>query len=146
MTKKRRKRSEEEVILFPSEAKIGEITDKKIVEEEVITEERIITGFDSPPHKVFPVEEVEPSISEPIESPPPPTTKKIRYLGVDILIMKGPVTRQRYRFTAKDRISEVAIEDYEGLLKRVRSARKCCGRKAGDPGRTVPSQPYFGPV
>jgi len=124
MTKKRRKKrtDEEEIVLITPEAEV----------------EEVVTGFDNPLMEIFPVKE--------IKSPPPPTMKEIKYLGVDILIMKGPVTGERYRFTAKDRISEVAIEDYEGLLKRVRPARKCCGRKAGDPGRTIPSQPYFGPV
>jgi len=124
MTKKRT--DEEEIVLIAPEVETEEII------EEVVTE------FDSPLVEIFPVKE--------IKSPPPPTMKKIKYLGVDIFIIRGPVTGQRYRFTARDRISEVAIEDYEGLLKRVRPARRCCGRKAGDPGRTVPSQPYFGPV
>jgi len=131
MTKKRRKRGtdEEEIVLITPKAEVEEIV------------EEVVAGFDSPLMEVFPIKE--------IESPPPPElpkTRKIEYLGVDILIIRGPITGQRYRFTAKDRISEVTIEDYEGLLKRVRPARKCCGRKAGDPGRTVPSQPYFGPV
>lgn len=83
---------------------------------------------------------------EPISPPPEPIelpeTKHIRYLGtVDRFIIKGPVTGKRYCFTAKDRTGTiVAIEDYEGLLQRVRPARKCCG------GRSIPEQPYFGPV
>jgi len=134
--KRRKKKNEEEIISLPPEAKVEETVEEETIEEE------IITGLDSPLHRVFPVEET-------IEIPPPPEppkTKKIKYLGVDILIMKGPVTGERYRFTAKDPISEVAIEDYEGLLKKVTRARRCCGRKPGDPGRMVPSQPFFGPV
>jgi len=71
-----------------------------------------------------------------------PATIGIRYLGTpDILKIKGPVTGYEYKFTARNRISIVAIEDYEELLKRVRPARKCCGGKV-----TIPAQPYFGPV
>ena len=84
---------------------------------------------------------------EAISSPIPqmstgPATIGIRYLGTpDILKIKGPITGYEYKFTAKNRVSIVAIEDYEGLLKRVRPARKCCGGKV-----TIPVQPYFGPV
>lgn len=86
-------------------------------------------------------------LEEIISSPVPqmstgPATIGIRYLGTpDILKIKGPVTGYEYKFTARNRISIVAIEDYEGLLKRVRPARKCCGGKV-----TIPVQPYFGPV
>lgn len=67
--------------------------------------------------------------------------KTIRYLGTpDILKIKGPNTGIEYTFTARERVSFVATEDYEGLLKRVRPARRCCG------GREIPAQPYFGPV
>jgi len=67
----------------------------------------------------------------------------IKYLGtVDVFIIKGPVTGQRYRFTAKNRTGTiVAIKDYKGLLQRARPARKCCGGRS-----SIPEMPYFGPV
>lgn len=93
------------------------------------------------------------SIEEPLEEEASPVEKivmlthevepykKIRYLGVsDIYKIKGPVTGIGYTFTTKERVSFVATEDYEALLQRVRSARRCCG------GKTIPAQPYFGPA
>ena len=132
--KRRKKESEEEVISIPPETEseeiIAEYQDYIKVAEEVLT-----TEFDSLPEKVLPKVIELPKIQE------------IKYLGVaEVFIIKGPITGERYRFTSKDRISMVAIEDYEGLLQRVRPARRCCGRRAGDPGRMVSSQPYFGPV
>ena len=67
--------------------------------------------------------------------------KGIRYLGVaGVFKIRGPVTGIQYTFTAQERVSFVATEDYEGLLQRVRPARRCCG------GKTIPEQPYFGPA
>lgn len=86
-------------------------------------------------------------LEEIISSPVPqmstgPATIGIRYLGTpDILKIEGPITGFGYTFTARNRVSIVAIEDYEELLKRVRPARKCCGGKV-----TIPAQPYFGPI
>ena len=129
--KRRKKKSEKEIIPLSPKAEIEEGVEEKIVEEEMIEEYKDyvrVFELESPP------------------SPELPKTKKIKYLGVDVLITRGPVTRQRYRFTAKNRISEVAIEDYEGLLGKASRAHRCCGRKEGDPGRTVSGQSYFGPV
>ena len=131
MGRKRKKKSEEKIIPLPPKTEIKDIVEEKIVEEEMIEEYKDyvhVLELGSPP------------------SPEPPKTKKIKYLGVDVLITRGPVTGQRYRFTAKNRISEVAIEDYEGLLGKASRAHRCCGRKEGDPGRTVSGQSYFGPV
>jgi len=126
MARKRRKKEiEKEITPLPPETKVEEIIEEYKDYMSILEHESI-------------------PLSEPIELP---KTRKIKYLGtVDVFIIKGPVTKQRYRFTTRDRISEVATEDYDGLLKRVRPARKCCGRKAGDPGRITPSQPYFGPA
>lgn len=67
--------------------------------------------------------------------------KEIRYVGVaGVFRIRGPVTGIAYTFRARDRVSFVAIEDYEALLQRVRPARKCCG------GKTIPTQAYFGPA
>lgn len=126
--KRKRKKSEKEVIPLSPKT---EIIEEEIVEEEMIEEYKDYVHVlepESPP------------------SPEPPKTRKIKYLGVDVLITRGPVTGQRYRFTAKSRISEVAIEDYDGLLGKASRAHRCCGRKEGDPGRTVSGQSYFGPV
>jgi hypothetical protein len=121
--KRRKKRTKEEVISPPPEMEI----------EEMIEEYKDYVSIIE--HEPVP-------LSEPIEpSPPSSKTRKIKYLGIpDVFIIKGPMTGQRYRFIAKDKVSTVAIEDYEGLLQRVRPARKCCG------GKTIPEQPYFGPI
>lgn len=67
--------------------------------------------------------------------------KRIKYLGVSgIFKIRGPVTGIAYTFTAQERVSFVATEDYEALLQRARPARKCCG------GKMIPAQSYFGPV
>lgn len=67
--------------------------------------------------------------------------KRIRYLGTpDIYKIRGPVTGVAYTFTAQERVSFVATEDYGALLQRVRPAHRCCG------GKTIPAQPYFGPA
>jgi len=136
------KSSLEEEILgeveIPLEEEIEEVVSEEEVEE-FSPEEEIEKLIEEYKDSIEIVEDVGPSI--------PAGMIPIRYLGVpDVFIIKGPVTGRRYRFTTKDRISNVATEDYGGLLQRVRSARKCCGRKAGDPGRTVPEQPYFGPA
>ena len=129
--KRKKKKSKKEIIPLPLKTEIKDIVEEKIVEEEMIGEYKDYVRVlepESPP------------------SPEPPKTKKIKYLGVDVLITRGPVTGQRYRFTAKNRISEVTIEDYDGLLGKASRAHRCCGRKEGDPGRTVSGQSYFGSV
>lgn len=80
--------------------------------------------------------------AEVIESKPfVPPFIAIKYLGVaDVYKVRGSVSGVEYTFTARSRVSFVATEDYEGLLQRVRPARRCCG------GKTIPEQPYFGPV
>lgn len=120
--KKRKKKTKKEVISFPPETEIEEIVEEYKDYVNVIKHESV-------------------PFYEPVE-PSKPKTKHIKYLGtVGRFIIKGPVTGQRYRFTTKDRVGTiVAIEDYEGLLQRVRPARKCCG------GKSIPEQPYFGPV
>ena len=122
---------------IPPEEKEEVVSKKEI--EKFSPEEEIEKLIEEYKDYVEIVEDVGPSI--------PDGMVPIRYLGApDVFIIKGPVTRQRYRFTTKDRISNVAIEDYGELLQKVRSARGCCGRRAGDPGKIVSEQPYFGPA
>jgi len=147
---KRKKRDKRIEIVLPE----GE--DQSLLEEEILGEGGTLPegedkeiASEGEVEEFSPEEEIEKLVEKYRDSieivedvgPPIPTGMiPIRYLGVDIFIIKGLVTGQRYRFTARDRISNVAIEDYNGLLQRVRPARKCCS------GRTMPEQPYFGPA
>jgi len=156
MAKRRKKNKKIEIV--PSEGEELPLLEKEILGEAGIPleEESEEVVFEEEVEEFSPEEEIEKLIEEykgsveiveDVGPSIPAGMIPIRYLGVpDVFIIKGPVTRQRYRFTAKDRISNVAIEDYGELLQKVRSARGCCGRRAGDPGKIVPEQPYFGPA
>jgi hypothetical protein len=87
------------------------------------------------------IKRAEMKVSQPVV--PRPIMKPLRCLiggAGNIIKDAGPVTGQEYSFHA-GQITLVDSRDYEGLLARHTSPKKCCGGKS--PSRT---QPLYGAV